>query len=90
MSAQSVNVWHTVKVSVKDNRFKYEITDFKMKYYVSPSTYTRGSDVDVSLEDFGKGREKNVKKYYSQIDKEVNSIITSLENFMKAPARDDW
>jgi hypothetical protein len=88
--AQKVNDWHTVKVSVKDNKFKYEITDFRVKYYVSSSQYSRGSDVDVSIEDFGKNREKNAKKYYAQVDKEVISIISSLEKFMKAPAKDDW
>ena len=90
MSAQSVSVWHTVKVYIKDNKFKYEITNFNLKYYVEPSQYSRGSNVEIAIEDFGGGRDKNTKKYFTQVDKEVNSIISSLIRFMNAPTKEDW
>lgn len=90
ISSQEVNVWHTIKISVKDNRFRYEITAFRFRYYVSPSTYTRGQDVDVALEDFGKSREKNSKKFYAQVDTEVKATIESIEKFMKSKGQEDW
>jgi hypothetical protein len=90
MSIQSVDVWHTITVAVKDNRFKYTITDFVVKYYVTPSTYSRGGNNEFTIEDFGKSREKNAKKFFTQIDTEVQSTILALTKFMQTKAKSDW
>lgn len=87
---RKVNVWHTVKIYLKDNKFKYEITNFTLKYYVEGSMYSAGKNVEEAIENFGKDRERNTKKYFAQVDAEVTSIISSLLNFMKAPPKDDW
>ncbi len=90
MSVQNVSVWHTVKVYMKDNKFKYEITNFKLKYYVPPTQFSSGSIIETAIEDFGKDREKNTKRYFADVDKQVITLISSLLNFMKAPVKDDW
>src|SRR5450830_1164209 len=36
-SSQSVNVWKTIKIQIKDGRYRYEITDFRMRNYYFPS-----------------------------------------------------
>ena len=37
---QIVSVYHTVKIFIKDGKYKYEITDLNGKYYSSPTRYT--------------------------------------------------
>lgn len=90
ISVQKVNVWHTVKIYLKDNKFKYEITNFNLKYYVAPTQFSEGSNFEIAIEDFGQDREKNTKKYFTEVDKQTNSIISSLISFMKAPIKEDW
>ena len=90
MTMQKVNVWHTVKVSVKDNKYRYEISNFELKWHTAPSKYSSGGNTEVLIEDFWKNRESNAKKYFAKVDTEVKSIISSLERFMKAPIGDDW
>lgn len=90
LSSREVNVWHTIKLSVKDNRFRYEITDFRIRYHVLPNTFTSEEDIDVTIEDFGEGRKKNTKKFYAQVDAEVRALIVSIEKFMKSKAQEDW
>ena len=91
MSTQKTNVHHTVKISVKDNKFKYTITDFRIVYYVTPSQYTSGKNIDKTIESFGGGmREKNTKKYFAEVDMEVNKTIASLIKAMKDKEKEDW
>lgn len=87
---RKVNVWHTVKIYLKDNKFKYEITDFTLKYYEERTWYSAGKNVHEAIENFGYDRERNTKKYFAIIDAEITSIITSLLNFMKTPPKEDW
>lgn len=86
----NINIWQTIKIQVKDNKYKYEITDFNVKYHSSASQYTSGSNIDMPLELWNKGRDDNNKKTYTKIDLEVNSIITSLEKYIKSKPKDDW
>lgn len=89
-SGQNINVWQTIKVQVKDGRYRYEITDFNVKYYVSPSQYTSATNVDMPLETWNQVREENCKKIYTKIDAEVQLLIISLEKFVKMQPKDDW
>lgn len=89
-SERKVNVWHTVKIYLKDNKFKYEITDITLRYYVEASMFSEPSNEEVAIENFGRDRKRNTKKYFAQVDAEVMSIISSLVKFMKAPAKEDW
>lgn len=89
-AGQNVNVWQTIKIHMKDGRYKYEISDFRMKYFVSASQYTSASNVDIPLEDWNKGRDTNNKKFYPKIDNQVKLLIESLEKAMKTPIDDNW
>ena len=74
----------------KDGRYRYEISDFRMKYFVSASQYTRPTDVDMALEDWNKGRDSNNKKFYPKIDTQVKAMIESLGKAMKTQTDDNW
>jgi len=89
-AAQNVKVWQTVKIQLKENKYRYEITDFRMKYYVAPSAYTKGTDIDIALEEWNKDRDSNNKKFYPKIDSRVKAIILSLEKAMKTANDDNW
>lgn len=89
-AGQSINVWQTIKIQTKDGRYKYEIYDFRMKYFVSASQYTSASNVDMPLEDWNKGRDSNNQKFYPKIDKQVKILIESLEKAMNTPIDDNW
>jgi len=93
----NVELWHTMKVFVEDNKFGYEITDFRMRYYSAPvggfgnTTYpinSPGGVVDQSLELISGGNKKSAKKYYTQVDASVNLIIASLNHSMKTSDKD--
>jgi hypothetical protein len=70
---------HTVTISVKDGRFKYQITDL---------AYSDKQGDKFPIEAFPKGW-AGKKKLYETIDREVNSIIASIEKSMKSKA-DEW
>ncbi|MDN4164875.1 DUF4468 domain-containing protein [Cytophagales bacterium LB-30] len=89
-SGQNVNVWQTIKVQMKDGRYRYEITDFRMKYIVPASNYTRATEIDLPIEEWNKGRDKNNAKFYPKIDSHVQDMISSLEKVMKSSEGDDW
>lgn len=91
MEAQDVSVYHTVKIYVKDNKYKYEITDFNVKFYVAPSKYNSAANYDDQLENFVKGRNKNnMHKMSMNIDSQVQDMIASLEKDMKSKSSDNW
>ena len=85
-----VNVWQTIKIQMKDGRYRYEITDFRMKYFVSGSQYSSSSNVDVAFEEWNKGRDTNNQKFYPKVDAHVNALIESLKKTMTTKAKNDW
>ncbi len=90
ISGIGINVFQTIKVQVKDGRYKYEITDFKVKYYVAPSKYASASNVDEPLETWNTWREENCNKIRAKIDIQVKGLITSFEKFVRTKPQDDW
>ncbi|HZY10887.1 MAG TPA: DUF4468 domain-containing protein [Bacteroidota bacterium] len=89
-AGQNVNVWQTIRVQVKDFKYRYEITDFIMRYYVSPSESTRGRDIDLPVEEWNKGRDANTQKFYLKIDDNVKALITSLKDAMNQAVDEEW
>ena len=89
-SAQSVNVWKTIKIQIKNDRLKYEITDFRMKYYFLPSQNASITDVGIPLEDWNKGHDSNNKRFYPKINTQIDELIKSLENAIKTKINDSW
>ncbi|MBX2969410.1 MAG: DUF4468 domain-containing protein [Cyclobacteriaceae bacterium] len=71
---------HTISISVKDGRFKYEIKDL---------VYSDKQGDKFAIENFPKGWAGR-KKLYETIDKDINSIIESIERGIKTKIGDDW
>lgn len=90
MHTYKVNVLHTVKIQAKDGRYRYEITNLKVKFHIPADRLGPGTDVEEPVEEFNKKREKNVVKFASNIDSGVKSIIESLNSSIKKPSKNDW
>ncbi len=85
-ASMKVKVYHTIKMYVKDGRYRYEITDFNVKYYVAPGPYNTGNTwVDQPLEVWNKTRVENMAKFYPKVDAEVQKTILSINNKLKLP-----
>lgn len=96
---QDVKVWQTLRIQVKDNRFKYELYDFRLKYYVNNT-----GDVDSSLEEWITNWDKpladqpraarsmipGIRSFLLGIDPKVHDQISSLVTAMKIKAKEDW
>jgi len=96
---QDVKVWQTLRIQVKDNRFKYELYDFRLKYYVNNT-----GDVDSSLEEWITNWDKpladqpraarsmipGIRSFLLSIDPKVHDQISSLVTAMKTKAKEDW
>lgn len=79
MYSYEMQIWHTIKVSVKDSKYKYEITDFSGKYFVTAGQYNRGGWQDLQLNDW-KGH--NSDKVFSDVNNKVHDEISTLKIYM--------
>jgi len=96
---QEVNVWQTLRIQIKDNRFKYEFYDYELKYYV-----TNTGDVNSSLEDWIKNWDNaiiekpritksmipEIRSFLLSIDPKVKAQISSLVIAMQTKNKDNW
>jgi len=89
-SGMNVNVWQKIQIQIKDGRYKYEITDFRIKYFVSASQYTAATNIDNSLEEWNIKRVKNCQRILVKIDDYIKSLILSLDLAMKIESDDSW
>lgn len=92
-SSFEVSVYHTVQISVKDGKYKYEIKDFILRWFVPSSQYVRASNQEYTIERFSEGyRKKNTAKFFTQINNEVESMITQLKAAMGKPieSKKEW
>ena len=89
-SSQSVNVWKTIIIQIKDNRYRYEITDFRMRKYYLPSQNASITDVGIPLEEWNKGHNSSNKRFYPKINTQLAALIKSLEVAMKNNITDSW
>ena len=89
-SSQSINVWKTIKIQIKDDRYRYEITDFRMRNYYLPSQNASITDVGIPLEEWNKGHDSSNKRFYPKINTQLTSLIKSLEVAMKSNISDSW
>ena len=91
--ATTIYVGHTIKIQVKDGRYKYEITDFNVKYYNAGEFASGNRNIDMTLEAWDKlfsGRNKRRNEIYTEINLKIISLIASLEKFVKTQPKDDW
>lgn len=79
-------VTQTMTIQLKDGRYKYEISDFRLKHY-SVSSGNSYFDDD-PIEDYRKPICPN--KQIKQIDTKVKDLIASLDQAMKTPIDDNW
>jgi hypothetical protein len=87
-AGQNVGIWNTLRIQAKDGRYRYEITDFHVKY-----TYTdkyRSNQVDQPLETWDQWRPGNLKKVLLQIDEKMQGMISSLKDYMEKPQNNNW
>lgn len=87
-TAQSLNVWKTIKIQLLNNSFRYEITDFKLNNPFFPTQNLTISNLGVPLEQWNKGHDSNNRKFYPKINNQMLTLITSLEKAMKTKAND--
>jgi hypothetical protein len=81
-----VNVYHTVKIYVKDGKYKYEITDLNGQSYDSPSRYASGGFSDMPIGNVTIPiNKKNYRKFLESIDQSIKGIISSLKIAMSKP-----
>ena len=86
---QIVNVYHTVKIFIKDGKYKYEITDLNGKYYSSATRYSSGGLNEFPIGNvIMPGNKKNYKKFLEDVDQNIKAIITSLKSAMAKPLTD--
>jgi hypothetical protein len=77
------DIRYTIKVKVKDSRYKYEITNLRVR-----SRYPDTAGIEYPIEDYIIiGKKKFEKVAVEQINKE---IIESLEQVMKTSEDDTW
>lgn len=91
VASHVVNVGHTVKIQVKDGKYRYEITDFRVRYVTSSTQYTSSSLVDYPIETWNMERPANTRKFLPQVNLSVAKLIDSMNNYMTTkPTNKDW
>lgn len=89
--ATPVQVWHTIAISVKDGKYKYQISDFRIKYFNEATAYTRASTTDVTLEDFSKSRKKNYLKFENNsLKPKIDEYVSAIKAAMINTQSDQW
>jgi len=81
--SKNIKVWQTIKILIKDNRYRVEITDFRMEYYFSSmdlNSYDRYND---KLEELNNNQ--LTREFCLLIDSKIKALLESLEKMMKAP-----
>lgn len=87
--ATPVTVWHTFKISVKDGKYKYEVSEFKGTYHMTGYGYSTGQDVDFPITNaYMKMNDKNQKLHVQTLhgfDDKIKGLIESLKIAMVKP-----
>lgn len=75
-----LQIWHTIKISIKDGKYKYEITDFRYKYYVAPDKYSSGGWNEGNLKDWKKvhNGEKSIQEAILKEEAEISQLKTYM------------
>lgn len=82
-----VSVYHTVSITVKDGRYKYEITDLTGRYYSPGSSigtsYIPGSNNEFVYDNtIAKFNKKNTAQMNKDVNMKIRAIIKSLKEAM--------
>lgn len=90
MRHPSGNIRYTIAVSVKDGRYKYEITDF---YHTGETNATTVGNCEDMINPSRKYSKKILHHYLEQLNDNTNALIASLKDAMATEvnaASDDW
>jgi hypothetical protein len=92
LGGESINIYHTLTLSAKDGRYKYEITDFIVDYYVPGNAYASGYLLHQPLEVWNTSRPDNLNKFLIGLDVTVKDFINSIKIGMEKQYKptDDW
>jgi hypothetical protein len=91
VASHKVNVAHTLKIKVKDGKYRYEITDFRVRYVTSSTQYTSSSLVDYPIETWNMERPENTRKFLPQVNTSMVKLIGSINDYMTTKAtNEDW
>lgn len=99
ISKVTEQMWYTFKIYVKDNKYRYEITDIYSKGYPTQSNGFKSTEMNV--EEFFSKRAYNKKgemkesfvQYLTPMDSGIKDLIVSLKTAMGKKAslvKDDW
>jgi hypothetical protein len=79
-----IYVWQIITIQFKDGKYKYDISDFRIKAY----SVIDGSSslIDDPIENHHAITDSQIKK----IDPLVKDLILSLDKAMKTPIDDNW
>jgi hypothetical protein len=86
----SMNVWKTIKIQIKNDSLKYEISDFRLNNYFFPTQNESLSATSMPLEAWNKGHDANNKRFYPRINNQMIALINSLETTVKSKTNDNW
>jgi hypothetical protein len=83
ISGTEVNICETVRILIKDGKFKYEFKNFSIKYFAAPDQRNISPDIDMPLENWKSYSKNNAKRIFKKIDADVNDLIKSLSAAVK-------
>lgn len=98
-STRPEQMWYTIKIQSKENRYKYEIYDIYFKDYPTKGTASRSqqsSSVFDKVNYFKKnGEARDLNQQYKVemmkvIDELIKSIKTSMDNKESSDTKSDW
>ena len=79
-----IKVYETIKLQVKEGKYRIIFIDFRIKYYVS-------SSVDMTIEDWSLIRRNRAVGFLPKVDKRVNSLVQSINKSMQTKVvEDNW
>ncbi|MDO7849195.1 DUF4468 domain-containing protein [Hymenobacter sp. M29] len=92
-------LWYTVKLAVKDGRYRYEVTEFEIQSYPSKYVYnpTPTSAESILLKEKVSGMVKGIiRQERQQVDGAAHQLVTAIRSGMAKPAagtsggKSDW
>jgi hypothetical protein len=84
LGCEHIIVWQVIKIQIKDGRYKFEFSDFRIKP-LYPEKLTSLPTYDEPIEEWNEN-----KSFYSNVDAKVKALIESLNKAMKTHIDDNW
>ncbi len=82
MYTYEMQVWHLIRLAVKDGKYKYEISDFSYKYLLDKYGWQEGS--------LNNSKIHNYDKLLPEIDKEVQDEISEIKKHLVQKVSSDF